>query len=752
MERNGRDTLKRIEKCKEEATKLLRILEAFPKVSDIYDFIQVLRAWVKQLDDCINIQKNLTVYVVVERAVMEDIFTNLLKLHDKLTSLMKGNALVRTLKTFALRRSLENISLELSRDIEKVHRDISNNLNEEKRHWEKERVRSVTISNPPSSHITGVRTRYSTSSAPDISIQSTPSQNIPTSRPTSQTNFSPNNKNHSTARQSPPSKSLPSIPNNSIISSPDKNRSDKARCNSEISTRRTLAGSTSPQQTERIKKDVLKPQVHSPRLYNSPRQVEIHEEAIGEESDLSELEGTFTSASDSPALNSPVSSPNTFGPKSQVRYGPVNDVRQKAAEEQGLGTTVNGSGCIYGLLSPVLSRSTSSNNSFIDGLSSPQTPKSQINGLASHLIKDEEGMQFWSHFSNGQSFFVEWPAFEAQYCATLGIRSLSVEQKTVLRHILDSGTAVSGITAYRFSEFLKGFGPLSQSLHNLTHILQQPWFHGFLSRTEVNRLLYDQPPGTFLLRFSKSQPGSFALVLVPEHNQTQHILIQSLYPLPGFTISESSNSSPSPKKHYPKLWDLLSYYVENKTLLYPYTSDFIPQPWFWGDLTSSEAADIIKDSTPGTFLIRFSGTKSSSSSFSNLRSNEESQQSELCFASTKVENNGEIRHTRIKKTPSGSWRDEGGAQEYRTMSELVEACGNVLRSPLISERSDLYGMRRKKSLFGDWKEEIKREKTKGVERKDDYYLEAGIGGVESWNGGGGGSEYGVLNVRRPSVK
>ncbi|NXL54430.1 SH22A protein, partial [Podilymbus podiceps] len=33
------------------------------------------------------------------------------------------------------------------------------------------------------------------------------------------------------------------------------------------------------------------------------------------------------------------------------------------------------------------------------------------------------------------------------------------------------------------------------------------WFHGFISRRETERLLQDQPPGCFLVRFSESTVG-----------------------------------------------------------------------------------------------------------------------------------------------------------------------------------------------------------------------------------------------------
>lgn len=45
-------------------------------------------------------------------------------------------------------------------------------------------------------------------------------------------------------------------------------------------------------------------------------------------------------------------------------------------------------------------------------------------------------------------------------------------------------------------------------------VLNADWFHGFLSSTEAEKLLEAQPPGTFLIRFSKSKAGSFAIAYV----------------------------------------------------------------------------------------------------------------------------------------------------------------------------------------------------------------------------------------------
>jgi hypothetical protein len=51
-------------------------------------------------------------------------------------------------------------------------------------------------------------------------------------------------------------------------------------------------------------------------------------------------------------------------------------------------------------------------------------------------------------------------------------------------------------------------------LFKMRSILKEKWFYGFLSGEESIRLLQGQPTGTYLVRFSRSRPGSFALSFV----------------------------------------------------------------------------------------------------------------------------------------------------------------------------------------------------------------------------------------------
>ena len=50
------------------------------------------------------------------------------------------------------------------------------------------------------------------------------------------------------------------------------------------------------------------------------------------------------------------------------------------------------------------------------------------------------------------------------------------------------------------------------------------WFHGFLSSVEAERLLERQPVGTYLIRFSKSRSGSFAIGYVDANNRSNGTL------------------------------------------------------------------------------------------------------------------------------------------------------------------------------------------------------------------------------------
>jgi hypothetical protein len=59
----------------------------------------------------------------------------------------------------------------------------------------------------------------------------------------------------------------------------------------------------------------------------------------------------------------------------------------------------------------------------------------------------------------------------------------------------------------------------------MTSIVFQRWFVGYISAGEAEMLLYKQRRGVFIVRFSRSSPGSFALEYVREVDEIHHVLI-----------------------------------------------------------------------------------------------------------------------------------------------------------------------------------------------------------------------------------
>jgi hypothetical protein len=87
---------------------------------------------------------------------------------------------------------------------------------------------------------------------------------------------------------------------------------------------------------------------------------------------------------------------------------------------------------------------------------------------------------------------------------------------------------------------------------------------------ESELLLRDQPAGAFLIRFSSSQPGSFALAFnaVREDKTTVcHILINSCKPS-GYQIHEQQNKTARNFQHLYEIVDFYSVFLQR-----PFSSD-----------------------------------------------------------------------------------------------------------------------------------------------------------------------------------
>mmetsp|Transcript_46605 Transcript_46605/g.117355 ORF Transcript_46605/g.117355 Transcript_46605/m.117355 type:complete len:817 (-) Transcript_46605:7-2457(-) len=223
--------------------------------------------------------------------------------------------------------------------------------------------------------------------------------------------------------------------------------------------------------------------------------------------------------------------------------------------------------------------------------------KTGLTESISSAIQDEEALTFWKSTFGVENGMVPWGTF-IKGLSALYRRDISFDDESLLQYILDN-SLTGFVSPFRFGEILKGFGPLKGLLVNVRRILSETWFVGFLSSEEANKLLIGQPPGTFLVRFSKSKTGSFALALV-YGSRIIHTLVHCNHQH-HFRIEEAGKGVMS----FKSLYNILDYY---KTLLSaPYSSSLLKSSWFYGDITRAETEELLSDSQKvGTFLIRFS--------------------------------------------------------------------------------------------------------------------------------------------------
>lgn len=170
------------------------------------------------------------------------------------------------------------------------------------------------------------------------------------------------------------------------------------------------------------------------------------------------------------------------------------------------------------------------------------------------FFADEEGKAFWTARFGLGADLVEWNRLMRTLEAALGTR-LTLRDEMNLKRVIDPSYA-GLVSPFRFGQFLRGFGPLRACVANANRLLAQPWFHGFLSRREAQLLLAQQPVGTFLCRFSKTFPGSFALAFVDSSSNVLSVMVESDMPR-GVKVREQGGQ----ERHFRDLYELIETYV-----------------------------------------------------------------------------------------------------------------------------------------------------------------------------------------------
>lgn len=291
-----------------------------------------------------------------------------------------------------------------------------------------------------------------------------------------------------------------------------------------------------------------------------------------------------------------------------------------------------------------------------------------LGNLSSGMIADPAGKDFWIKLFGEETFYVEWERFFEALSSACGL-NLSKDDQALMKHVIDhSGTG--HINVYKWSEFLKGFGPLDNIINNVRSILTAPWFYGFLTSREAELLLENHPEGTFLIRFSRSSGGSFALAFVQEPGKILHILVQSCMPS-GFKIEEEEGDK---SLYFGSLQEIVDHY--SMFLREALTSELPRENWFHGDLSAVEAAEVLQGHAEGTFLIRFSSQPG-------------------CFAASYVAEDNEVKHALIQGLPQGGFLFAGEEETFSSLTPLIEAYSAILWNALPNHETEVATIVRK---------------------------------------------------------
>jgi len=170
--------------------------------------------------------------------------------------------------------------------------------------------------------------------------------------------------------------------------------------------------------------------------------------------------------------------------------------------------------------------------------------------LTASLIQDLDGKEMWVKSFGETTLMVPWTVFLSTLEAYLG--TPLKEDDEYLKLFLDF-TRTDHVSSYEFSVFLKWFGPLKGCGQRILEALKGGLLCGFVPAVEANLLLEGKKEGTFLIRCSKTQPGSFAVTFVDNMGKIKHCLLYAVTPN-GLTL-----------KNPPTVYSSLKEFVDSHT-------------------------------------------------------------------------------------------------------------------------------------------------------------------------------------------
>lgn len=216
------------------------------------------------------------------------------------------------------------------------------------------------------------------------------------------------------------------------------------------------------------------------------------------------------------------------------------------------------------------------------------------------MIADPAGKKLWFKQFGANQFMVPWEDFHQVFVAFAPAFELLDEAHVLrLQQVLDKSNT-GFVSMYKFGEFLKGFGGLDNCCARIQEMFDAPWFFGFISHVETEYLLENQGPGTFLIRFSKSNPGSFALGFRMNNAKQpiMHILIKTVGV--GVFAVQARNG----EVRFNRISEVVDHYA--KLLQQPLDTLLPVKEWYnFGELSEAESELFLTEAPNNAFLLRF---------------------------------------------------------------------------------------------------------------------------------------------------
>jgi len=183
--------------------------------------------------------------------------------------------------------------------------------------------------------------------------------------------------------------------------------------------------------------------------------------------------------------------------------------------------------------------------------------------IAELAVPDAAARAWWTSSFGGAVETVPWRDFLNAYASATGLvpkgvlahdalvfapATLPAGAETALRcfkALLADEKELVSIT--KFGSVLAWFGDFARSGRlvpfRVRDVAQQPWFHGDVGTSDAEERLAEKPQGTFLIRFSTSEPGAFTISKVSPFGAITHQRVQHPPGEPEYTVNGSTYTS-----------------------------------------------------------------------------------------------------------------------------------------------------------------------------------------------------------------